>query len=195
LRRSVLLLSLAGAVALLAGGCGGSKKSSTSTTTPATTTAATTTTATTTTATTTTGAATTSASTTTTPAKPSGPPLTKAAYDRQMSVIGRGISESLNTLNTAGDAKSAAVALTKVQEDLRNAQKQLEAIAPPKPVAADHAKLTQAVGDFADDLGPVIVKLHKGNFAALDSVVSLPSFVAIQTYAGAIEKAGYQING
>jgi hypothetical protein len=177
LRRSIVLLTTAGAVALLAAGCGGSKKSPTSTTA----------------ATTTTASATTAGTSSTAAPSAAGPPLAKAAYDKKMAAIGRGISASLGTVSSATDAKSAATALAKVQEDLRNASKQLEQIAPPKAIAVEHAKLTKAVGDLADDLGPVIDKLRKGNFAALQSVGSLPSFTAIQAYAGAIENAGYKI--
>ncbi len=70
-------------------------------------------------------------------------------------------------------AADAASTLEKVQGDLRNAEKELDAITPPADVKAPHEQLTSAVGEFADELGPVITKLKAGNLAALNTVLTL----------------------
>ena len=73
--------------------------------------------------------------------------------------------------------------------------KKLEDITPPDNVKTAHEKLTKAVGEFADELDPIIDKLNDGNLAALGSVTTLKGFTDIQSAATAIGKAGYNING
>lgn len=126
----------------------------------------------------------------------SGPkPLSKADYVKQMTVIGKTLSTSLNTLGSATTAKSAATSLAKVQTDIRAAVTKLDAITPPKDVKDAHEQLSKAVAEFADELGPVITKLKAGNLQALQSVTTLKGLTDIQTAAAAITKAGYSIGG
>jgi len=159
------------AVLLLASGCGGKKAPSATTSAGTTTAAATTTTA------------------------PSGQALGKAAYVAKMKAIGESLSTALNTLGTATTATKAATALAQVQTDLLAAADKLHAIVPPAPVAALHAKLEQAVRDFAAELGPVITKLKAGKISALASVTTLKGLTEIQTASTAIAAKGYKIGG
>ena len=122
-------------------------------------------------------------------------PLSKADYVAQMTAIGKSLSTSLNTMGSATDAKTAATSLVKVQTDLRAAVKKLDAITPPSDVKTAHEQLSKAVGEFADELGPVITKLKAGNLKALSSVTTLKGITDIQTAANAITKAGYKIGG
>jgi hypothetical protein len=167
MRRTIAILALAGVTGLLAG-CGGKSGSSTSTTT--TTTAA--------------APATTAAAT----------PLSKAAYATRLKAVGRGLSASISTIQTDTPAHAAA-SLQRVQEDVRNAQKQLDAMTPPADVAIPHQNLAAAVGEFADELGPIIAKLRAGNMAALQTVQTLPALRKIATATSAITAAGYKITG
>jgi ABC-type glycerol-3-phosphate transport system substrate-binding protein len=171
MRRTIALLALVGAAALPAGGCGGgggSSSSSSSTTT------------------------TTTASSTTT--STSAAPLTKAVYARRMKAIGTDLTNSINGVNPS-TAAEAATSLVKVQADLRAAQRELAAMTPPADVVIAHRNLTAAVGEFADELDPVIAKLRAGKLAALQTVGQLAALQKIGTATAAIAAAGYNIAG
>ena len=66
---------------------------------------------------------------------------------------------------------------------------------PPADVEDQHEKLTAAVGEFADELDPVIEKLKAGNLAALQTVGQMPALKKIGTATAAIAAAGYKISG
>ena len=90
MKRTLGTLALIGAIALLAGGCGGKKH-----------------------------AATTAATTTSASAPTSAGPLSKAAYDTQMAALGKIIGTSLGRLPAAANAKEAATAALKAQSEIR----------------------------------------------------------------------------
>jgi hypothetical protein len=71
----------------------------------------------------------------------------------------------------------------------------MKKISPPADIKDAHENLTQAVSDFADQLGPIIDKLNSGDLSALAAVTTLKGFRDLQTAAGQITKAGYKING
>ncbi len=123
----------------------------------------------------------------------SGPPLTKAQYVTQVAKVRQGIVVSLGKLGSLSGAPAAAGALARVQDRMREAKKQLEAINPPAPIAAQHEKLTAGVRDFADELDPVIAKLKQGELGALSQIPSLQGFTEIQSALEAISQAGYPI--
>ena len=120
-------------------------------------------------------------------------PLSKADYVSQVKAIGKDLSTSLNGIGSPKDSKTAATALTSVQSDLRDAVKKLEDITPPDNVKTAHENLTKAVGEFADELDPIIDKLNDGKLSALGSVTTLKGLTDIQSAATAIGKAGYNI--
>jgi hypothetical protein len=122
-------------------------------------------------------------------------PLSKSEYVKQMKVIGQSLSTSINRIAGVTSAKDAATALTKVQGDLNDAAGQMKKISPPADIKDAHENLTQAVSDFADQLGPIIDKLNSGDLSALAAVTTLKGFRDLQTAAGQITKAGYKING
>jgi hypothetical protein len=163
---------LAASLLSIAAGCGGGGKSNANGTTEGTTTAA--------------------AATTT---KPAATPLAKGPYVNKMKAIGQSLSTSLAALNGATTAAKAAVALTAVQSDLRKAADRIDSITPPTAVKTEHAQLEKAVRDFADELGPLIVKLKAGKTAALQDVGTLRGLQEIQTAAAAIANKGYKIGG
>jgi len=119
--------------------------------------------------------------------------MTKTAYVAKMKTIGRSLSTSINGVATVTNPKDAATALGKVQDDLRQAAKDMKALSPPVEIKDQHKKLTQAVSDFADELDPIIEKLNSGKLAALAGVTTLKGFRELQTAAGQITKAGYKI--
>jgi hypothetical protein len=121
--------------------------------------------------------------------------LTKAEYVKQMAAIGKELSTSINSVAGVTQPKDAASALSKVQDDLNSAAGQMKKINPPADIKDEHEKLTQAVSDFADQLGPIIAKLNKGDMSALAAVTTLAGFRALQAAANAITQAGYKISG
>jgi hypothetical protein len=123
----------------------------------------------------------------------SGPPLTKAQYVVQVAKVRRGIVVSLGGLGSLSGATAAADALTKVQDDMRTAESRLKAINPPASISAEHDRLTTGVGDFADELDPVIGKLKQGDLGALSQIPNLHGFTEIQSALEAIGQAGYPI--
>jgi hypothetical protein len=125
----------------------------------------------------------------------SQPPLSKADYVKQMKVIGQSLSTSINSIADVKTPKAAATALTKVQDDLNTAAGEMKKINPPADVKDAHEKLTQAVSDFADQLGPIIDKLNNGDLSALATVTTLKAFHDLQAAAGEITSAGYKISG
>ncbi len=124
----------------------------------------------------------------------SGPPLTKVQYVTQVAKVRQGLVVSLGTLGSLNGASDAATALAKVQDDMRTAEEQLKAINPPAAIASEHEKLTTGVGDFADELDPVIEKLKDGDIGALSQVPNLQGFNEIQSALEAISQAGYPIS-
>ena len=167
-KRRLLFAAAAAALVLAAAGCGGGGGSGAGTTTHA-------------------------AAATTKPA--TSAPLGKAVYVAKMKVIGRSLSKSVSTASVASTAKTAAAALTKLQEDLRAAAAKLDAITPPTRIAKEHAALTKAVRDFATELNPIITKLKHGSLAARSSLGSLKALQEIQTASSAIAAKGYAIGG
>ena len=139
-----------------------------------------------------------SSGTTTTTAAPTTTvapaPVTKAAYARRMVAIGTGLTNSINSVNPS-TAAGAATSLVKLQADLRSAQKELAALTPPTDVAIPHRNLTAAVGEFADELDPVIVQLKAGKLSALQTVGQMAALKKIGTATAAIAAAGYKISG
>jgi hypothetical protein len=121
--------------------------------------------------------------------------LSKPQYEAQVRAIGDELGGSLSSTTSATTPKAAATALTRVQAQLRTAEKKLKAISPPDAAKAGHARMTKAVSELADELGPVIVKLKSGNLAALATVTSLKGFSDLQTAGDELTKAGYDIEG
>jgi hypothetical protein len=132
------------------------------------------------------------ARTTTAPA--SAAPLAKAAYVREMTRIGHRLSADINALGSPTTAREAAAGLTRIQAEVRAAQRELASMAPPTPIRAAHERLTRAIGDFATELGPLIARLDRGDLAALATLTAVPAFREIGAATGTIVKAGYRIN-
>jgi len=120
-------------------------------------------------------------------------PLTKAEYVKEMDTIAKGLNESISSLGSPTNAKSAATALSKVQDDVRGTVEQLKAIRPPSNIRSAHRAMTRATADFAVELGPIISKLEKGDLASLSRVTTLKAFKELQAAATRLSKSGYQI--
>ena len=162
--RIAALVACTAALALLVSACGGGSKTTASTTT-----------------------------TTATTSAAAGEPLAKAVYVRRMTAIGRSLGASLNKVESAQTTKQAAAAYRGVQIRLRLAQRQMEAITPPSAIAKEHAALAKAVGDFANELGPIVQQIEGGDITAATKVAKLHGYLELRAAAAAITKAGYKI--
>jgi hypothetical protein len=126
----------------------------------------------------------------------SGPtPLTKAAYDRQMTAIGRSLGEAFAPVGAATTAPEAQAALSTVEGELTSLQEKARAITAPTPLTADQALLVTAFGEIRSELNPLIAKLRSGDLQALNSITSLKGIKDLATAVHAISKAGYSIEG
>lgn len=97
-------------------------------------------------------------------------------------------------VSAATSVPAAALALTKLRNQLAVIDKQLNGITPPTAIKADDARLVKAIREFENELGPVIAKLKSGAIKTLSSIPS--SFKGqgdIASAVAAINKAGYNI--
>jgi len=124
----------------------------------------------------------------------SSKPLDKAAYEKQMRAVGADLTKSLNALTAStGSATKAAAALVALQTHLRTAEKELGSITPPVNVKTQHADLVTALGEFADELDPVITQLKAGKMTALNDIGTMKGLNDIETASNAIAAKGYKI--
>jgi hypothetical protein len=144
------------------------------------------------------GATTTSAQTA--PAQLHRVVLGKAAYEKAMQRLGRSLSVSLeNMFPLADDGPGSAettAALVKVRATratIAHIGVTLQAIVPPKPVRADHARLISAVGDLRGELDTLISVLQTGGSKRLGAYTEFKALSEIALASTAIEKKGYAI--
>ena len=88
-------------------------------------------------------------------------PLTKAEYVKQMKAIGTELEHLAEHARAADDPEDGRRgAGGGAVRPPRRPRSKLEAITPPENVQTQHAKLVEAVDEFADELDPVIKKLR-----------------------------------
>lgn len=125
----------------------------------------------------------------------SGPPLSKAAYQTRMAAFGKQLGGALGSLGSVHTVPAAEAALGKLQREFAATDKALGAITPPADVAAAHAKLVAALGEFSGELGSLITELKAGKLESLGTVFALKGMSDIESAAKAITKDGYTIKG
>jgi hypothetical protein len=121
-------------------------------------------------------------------------PLTKAAYDKQMSVLGTDFGDDLARLGSATTTPEGVTAVRTLQTELGALDKKLAALTPPKAIKAEHAKLVTAITLFASELGPIETKVHAKGLPQLASIATLAGYKDVLADTQAIEKAGYVID-
>ena len=112
-----------------------------------------------------------------------------------MKAIGKSLSASVSAFGSLTNAADAVKALTAAQTALRGAADRIAAITPPDAIKSQHAQLIKGVRDFADELGPIVAKLKKGDMTALSTPGTLKGLAEIQASATAISNKGYKIGG
>ena len=121
-------------------------------------------------------------------------PLSKAQYRKQVTLIGKTFGTDVGLVSAATSVPAAALALTRLRNQLAVIDKQLNGITPPTAIKADNTRLVNAIREFENELGPVIAKLKSGAIKTLSSIPS--SFKGqgdIASAVAAINKAGYNI--
>jgi hypothetical protein len=121
-----------------------------------------------------------------------------------MKVPGRYVSDSLAAISDV-QAKSlryplpptaaldAAAVLKTVQGKLRRATPRLRAITPPASVAGQHKLLLNGTLLLRAELTPIIAKLHKGQYAVVATLASLPGVVDLNSGLKGLLKKGFAI--
>ena len=127
---------------------------------------------------------------------------TARQYRLAMKVPGRDVSDSLAAISDV-QAKSlryplpptaaldAAAALKTVQGKLRHATPRLRAIEPPASVAKQHRLLLTGALLLRAELTPIIAKLHKGQYAVVATLASLPGVVDLSSGLAGLRKNGF----
>jgi hypothetical protein len=152
----------------------------------------------------TTTAATSTAAATPAPPKvrPAGPStsLGKAAYVTRMQQLGNRLDGALDTLypisyrpgGTAA-ARDTLAKLLSARGTVEGIEADLEAIAPPAPVAADQRRLVAALRQIDGELGLLLAGLRTSDPDAFTKYASLPALQQIQKATLAMENHGYDV--
>jgi hypothetical protein len=116
------------------------------------------------------------------------------AYVKQVNAVANGLNSVTNDLYTPTDTSSAASELTTIEAALRQAARQLAAIAPPPAIKADHERLVKAMNELANGVSPLIAKLKSGNIEGASAAFSLKAARDARNAIHAINHAGYKID-
>lgn len=120
-------------------------------------------------------------------------PLSKAEYDNQMTAILESFAIDLSQLANTNTARTARVALIKLQGELADTERRLVKVTPPQPIKTDQADLVAAMVEFKSELAPAIAKLTTDDETAVSSVSTLKGLNDVASAVQAIVKAGYDI--
>src|SRR5262245_49458806 len=85
--------------------------------------------------------------------------VTKSDYETQVGAVDYELFQALRAVGAARTVKSTVAALERCQVAFRRAAGELEAIAPPRDVEAEHESLTTGVREFGEQLNPIIARV------------------------------------
>lgn len=139
--------------------------------------------------------------TTTTTAAPADPRLlAKAAYVREMRLLGRQIGTEVSTIypidtgvHGSGAALQTAKRIEHVHAVFEEVLTTLRSITPPAKVAADHRRLEAGVQGVAAELAQVINDLEAGDFEGVAVPSRLSDLSVIDTATSSMEKKGFDV--
>ncbi len=171
MRRTLIPLLLV--VVFVAAGCGGGNKSSSGSTSA------------------------TTAKTATAAVKPSGPPLTKAQYEAKLRSIAAEVAKSFGSTSTSKTLTKADIG--RFVTAMHELASRFAAVKPPAEIKTIHAKLIQALNDFADEFPQIADQLNKaaakkdasGAIAALFGAHAVQELNQVQTD---LKNKGYTLN-
>jgi hypothetical protein len=117
--------------------------------------------------------------------------LSKTDYETQVGHIDAGLFEALRAVGAATTVKATLAALERCQSEFTRLAGELEAIAPPEDLEAEHAELTSGVREFPEQLNPIIARVAKGNRLAIAGVQSMPAMTKMIRATAGIGHKGY----
>lgn len=133
--------------------------------------------------------------TTTSAAKPSGPPLTKAAYQAKLQSISADIAKKIGTSSSSNHISKADVG--KLVTAFHTFAARLREVNPPVAVKALHVRLIKAMQDLGDEFPAIASKLNSSGKDPSSAIAALFGAHAIQELVkigNDFKKAGYNLN-
>ena len=121
--------------------------------------------------------------------------LGKSDYEAQLGAVDAELFDALRAVGSAGTVKGTLAALEQAQVAFAQAADELDAIAPPKDVEAEHEALTSGVRAFPHQLEPIIARVAAGNRLAIAGVQSMPALTKIIRATADIGHKGYVFQG
>lgn len=139
------------------------------------------------------GGGTTSGSTTI--AKPSGPPLSKAAYQAKLQTMAKDIAAKLQA-SSSGSKTPSKADLEATKKALNDFADELEQVNPPPAVTQTHALLIRALRQFSDDLEGIFANVSKAKdaSAAIAALFGAPAVRLLIQAQQAFKAKGYNLN-
>jgi hypothetical protein len=117
--------------------------------------------------------------------------LEKSDYETQVAGIDTQLFNALRAVGAAKTVRGTLNALERCQAEFRRLAGELEAIAPPKDVEAEHQELTSGVREFPEQLNPIIARVAQGNRLAIAAVQSMPAMTKMIRATAGINHKGY----
>jgi hypothetical protein len=128
--------------------------------------------------------------------KPSGPPLTKAAYQAKLQSISKEIGNSIGSSTSKG--KIAKKEVDKLVGAFRTFADRLREVNPPVAVKELHAQLIQAMHDLGDEFPDIAKKLNSASkddpSAAITALIGAHGVQELIKVGNGFKKAGYNLN-
>ena len=128
--------------------------------------------------------------------KPSGPPLTKAAYQAKLQSISKEIGDSIGS--SASKEKIAKKEVDKLVNAFHTFADRLREVNPPVAVKGLHAQLIQAMDDLGDEFPDIAKKLNSAPkndpSAAITALFGAHGVQELIKVGNGFKKAGYNLN-
>lgn len=127
--------------------------------------------------------------------EPSGPPLTKQAYQAKLKSISADIAKSIGKTSSSGKIPKSDV--DKLVKGFHTFADRLREVNPPAGVKALHARLISAMDDLADEFPDIADKLNKSGKDASAAIAALFGAHAIQELiklGNDFKAKGYNLN-
>jgi hypothetical protein len=127
--------------------------------------------------------------------KPTGPPLTKQAYQAKLQSISKEIGNSIGS--STGKGKIAKKEVDKLVGAFHTFADRLREVNPPVAVKALHAQLVKAMDDLGDEFPDVAKKLNSSSKDPSAAITALFGAHAVQELikvGNGFKKKGYDLN-
>ena len=132
---------------------------------------------------------------TTTTTKPSGPPLSKAAYQAKLQAMAKDIAGKLQATSSGSKTPSKAD-LEATKKALNDFADELDKVNPPPAVKQAHALLIRALREFSNDLEGIFANVSKAKdaSAAIAALFGAPAVKLLIQAQQAFKAKGYNLD-